>query len=347
MRDRARGDLGRDPGVLVLGGATATGKSSLAADLARAVGGAVVSADSRQVYRGLEIGTAQPDERLRALAPHFLLGFLSPAAEYSAGRYGEDARRVTVALRRRGLPVVLCGGTGLYLRAALGGLFRERARRIGARSVPGSAPLEAVGDGVARRERRVELARRWESEGPTALHAELSRVDPPLARRVQLRDRPRVLRGLAFHAETGERLSAIWAAQRAQGRGPTDAAEPGGSQGALRFALSLPVRTLESRIRERLERMLEAGLLEEARALHGRYGGRPPASLTAVGYPELFRHFQGEASLDEALGRMLVRTRQYAKRQRTWFRNQDGYRSLPAGGEALAVLLDAWRERLA
>jgi tRNA dimethylallyltransferase len=345
--DRAQGDLARDPGVLILGGATATGKSSLAADLARAVGGAVVSADSRQVYRGLEIGTAQPDERLRALAPHFLIGFLSPAADYSAGRYGADARRVTAALRRRGLPVVLCGGTGLYLRAALGGLFRERARRIGARAVPGSGPLEAVGESVARGERRAALARRWEREGPAALHAELSRIDPPLAHRVQTRDRQRVLRGLAFHAETGERLSASWVPQRAEGRCPSEAAEPDGSRGALRFALTLPVRVLESRIRERLERMLETGLLEEGRSLHGRYAERPPTSLTAVGYPELFRYFEGEASLEEARGRMLVRTRQYAKRQRTWFRNQDGYRSLSAGEEALAIMLDAWRERLA
>jgi tRNA dimethylallyltransferase len=188
-----------------------------------------------------------------------------------------------------------------------------------------------VGESVARGERRAALARRWEREGPAALHAELSRIDPPLAHRVQTRDRQRVLRGLAFHAETGERLSASWVPQRAEGRCPSEAAEPDGSRGALRFALTLPVRVLESRIRERLERMLETGLLEEGRSLHGRYAERPPTSLTAVGYPELFRYFEGEASLEEARGRMLVRTRQYAKRQRTWFRNQDGYRSLSAG----------------
>ncbi len=353
------GALARDPGVLVLGGPTAAGKSEIAAELARRLGGAVVCADSRQVYRGLEIGTAQPDLRLRGLSPHFLAGFLSPEAGYSAGRYGDDARRVIGALRARGVPVLLCGGTGLYLRAALGGLFREEPLRSSAADL-GAAPLpDRAAPARAGRVPRAALTGRWEKEGGAALHAELARLDPALARRVHPGDRQRVLRGLAFHAATGGRLSRAWEegvtgcsgtphdGARCRPNGTPASGERETGPGALRFRLELSARELEVRIHARLESMLRAGLMGEARALHDRYGDDPPASLNAVGYSELFRHFEGKVSLDTALARIQLRTRQYAKRQRTWFRRQDGYLPLPAGEDALEALLAAWRARLA
>jgi tRNA dimethylallyltransferase len=347
--------ISRDPGVLVLGGPTGTGKSELAAALASAIGGAVVSADSRQVYRGLEIGTAQPDAHQRARAPHFLVGFLSPAAEYSAGRYGDDARRTVASLRARGIPVVLCGGTGLYLRSALGGLFRELEPGPSSRDAAAGIRAGPIGEGAYRRGRRAALVRRWGREGADALHAELALVDPALASRLHPGDRQRVLRGLSFHAESGRPLSRAWSGDAVAGASMQECV-PGASRetppigepgaGALRFRLELPIRELEQRIRARLEGMLRAGLVGEARALQERYGDDPPASLNAVGYPELFRHFRGGVSLDEALGRILLRTRQYAKRQRTWFRHQDDYRGLPAGEGALDLLRHAWLERL-
>jgi tRNA dimethylallyltransferase len=344
-----------DSGVLVLGGPTASGKSDVAADLAQRVGGAVVCADSRQVYRGLEIGTAQPDRRQRERAPHFLTGFLSPAAPYSAGGYGEDAGRVVAALRGRGVPVVLCGGTGLYLRAALGGLFRQE-------SAPASAQASRADAGAARPAgahgpERAALARRWEEEGGAALHAELARLDPALARRVPETDRQRVLRGLAFHAATGRPLSAAWERADAGSGDPSEGAVAVESSAALngevrracaslRFWLAPAAPELDARIRTRLDGMLEAGLVEEARALHERYGQDSPASLNAVGYSELFGYLEGRISLDTAVTRIGLRTRQYAKRQRTWFRHQDGYVALPGAAGAVETLLAAWRPGL-
>jgi tRNA dimethylallyltransferase len=346
---------GADLGVLVLGGPTAGGKSEVAAELAHSVGGAVVSGDSRQLYRGLEIGTAQPDAALRERAPHFLVGFLSPAAEYSAGSFAEDVRRVVWALRRRRTPVVLCGGTGLYLRAALGGVFREPAR---ARSAAGAAPSRsercsgAVGT-RARRAVRAALEARWQREGAQALHAELARVDPFLARRLHPHDRQRVLRGLEFHAARGMPLSEAWTeiASGSRERDPlASSMEPAQLDAAAalrvapRYRLELPAAELEARIEARLEGMLRRGLLEEARELFECYGDDPPRSLDAVGYPELFRHFRGETDLEETLRSILLRTRRYAKRQRTWFRHQDGYQPVRAGESAVPILLRAWRE---
>ena len=316
---------GADPRVLVLGGPTASGKSELAAELAAAVGGAVVSADSRQVFRGLEIGTAQPGAELRGRAPHYLVGFLSPGARYSAGRYGRDARRVLRALLARGIPAVLCGGTGLYLRAALEGVLGGAEERE-------DDPAAAAARPAVRR----ELLVRWRAQGPRALHADLARVDPALAARLHPRDRQRVLRGLEYWTLHGAPLSAARAA----------AARRGGTGGALRLWLDVAPAELERRIAERLEAMLGAGLLDEARALLARYGADPPASLEAVGYAELFAHLRGELTLPDALEAVRRRTRLYAKRQRTWFRHQDGYLPVAAGPEALPLLLRRWRERM-
>ncbi|MBA2565621.1 MAG: tRNA (adenosine(37)-N6)-dimethylallyltransferase MiaA [Gemmatimonadetes bacterium] len=312
----------------MVGGATATGKSEVAAELAAELGGVVISADSRQVYRGLEIGTAQPHARLRELAPHRLVGFLSPAASYSAGQYGDDARRVLAILAAAGRPAVLCGGTGLYIRAALRGL-----------AGPHAPPRE-------RRNRREALARRWAVEGAEAMHAELARVDPGLATRIHSHDRQRVLRGLEFYAEHAMPLSAAWreagfSATEERPRGNGVAPAPIAS---LRYRLELSGAELDRRIAERLAVMLREGLVEEARALRARYGDDTPRSLEAVGYAELFAHFRGEVRLDEALERIRVRTRRYAKRQRTWFRNQDDYAPVPAERCACSAILSAWRK---
>jgi tRNA dimethylallyltransferase len=301
----------------VIGGPTASGKSALAAEIAAAVGGAVVSADSRQAYRGLAIGSAQPGAELLRAAPHHLLAFLSPRAAYGAGDYGADARRVVAALAARGVPAVLCGGTGLWLRAAVHGSPPDEG---GARP-----PL------AARRRRRAGLAERWSREGALALHAELARVDPRLAARLHPADRQRVLRGLEYHAERGAPLSASWRASAA------------GLAGAVLVRLELPTPELDRRIAARLEAMLSAGFLDEARRLRARYGDDPPPALTALGYRELFEALRGERSPDGALEAVRVRTRRYAKRQRTWFRRQDGYEPVPADGRAASTILERWR----
>ena len=304
---------------LVLGGPTASGKSALAADLAAAVGGAVVSADSRQAYRGMAVGSAQPGPGILCRAPHHLIGFLSPRAAYGAGEYGADARRVLAALSARGIPAVLCGGTGFWLRAAVRGVPPEGTAR---------PPL------AVRRRRRAALAARWSREGPEACHAELARVDPALAVRVHPRDRQRVLRGLEHHAERDGPLSASWR--------PAAPALPD----AVLVRLELAPAELDRRITRRLETMLSAGLVDEARALRARYGDAPPAALSALGYQELFAALRGERSLDDALEAVRLRTRRYAKRQRTWFRRQDGYEPVAADERALPRILARWAAAL-
>jgi tRNA dimethylallyltransferase len=258
---------------------------------------------------------------------------------------------VITALRGRGAPVVLTGGTGLYLRAALGGLFGEPE--------PDAPPHEASAAELTgtRRLVRSTLARRWEAEGAEALHAELARVDPGLARALHPRDRQRVLRGLEFHAASGRPLSVARrtatssrsvALEKPAPRADRAAAPAprGEALRALRIRLELDPEANDLRIARRVERMLEAGLLEEGRALLDRYGGALPPGSSALGYPEVLRHLRGELSLDEGLRGIVTRTRQYAKRQRTWFRHQDAYEPVPAGERAFFHILAAWRERL-
>jgi len=274
--------------VAVLAGPTAVGKTRVALALAPEVGAEIINADSLQVYRELDIGTAKPTPEERALVPHHLIDIVAPDEPYDAARYLQDGRRVIGELARRGVPPLVVGGTGLYIKALLSGLF------------PDGGKYEDV-----RRRLRQELA----ALGLPALYARLGRLDPETARRLTPGDTYRILRALEVVEGSGTPLSVLAAAHRFADR-PYE---------TLKLGLTLPREELYARIEARVEAMLAAGWLEEVRRLLSRY---PPnlKPLRALGYRHLVAYLKGETGLAEAVAAIKRDTRRYAKRQLTWFR---------------------------
>ena len=272
---------------VVLLGATAGGKSEIALHLARIVGGEIVGADSRQIYRGLEIGTAAPSAADRAVAPHHFASFLAPDEIYSAGRYAREAAPVVDEIAARGRVPIVVGGSGLYLRALLDGLFEgpERDPAI-----------------------RAELDDRLKREGLDALRAELSRVDPVALASILPNDSVRVIRALEVHALTGRPISELRRERRRSG------------MVARRFGIRWRREPLATRIANRIHDQLRDGfLVQTLELIEAGYGPEAPG-LHTLGYRELLLHLRGTMSLDEAVGTIALRTRQLAKRQETWFR---------------------------
>lgn len=278
--------------VIVIGGPTASGKSALALAIAREFGGAVINADSMQLYDALPILTAQPSAADKARAPHLLYGVLPPEQVGSAQLWREMALRAIDETRGRGLLPVVVGGTGLYLRALMHGL----------------SPMPDIPEDVRRRVRAL-----WEQEGAQGVRARLERLDPQAAARLKPGDRQRQLRALEVVEATGKPLSE-WQEGAAQG-----------APSSLRF-LRLVLRPEREALRQvigaRFEKMITDGALDEVRALLARPIPADRPLLRALGMPELARHVRGEIPLEQALSLAVISTRQYAKRQDTWFRHQ-------------------------
>jgi len=295
-------------GFLILG-PTASGKSAAAMTVARAIPSEIVSVDSAQVYRGMDIGTAKPSRAEREAVPHHLIDVVDPAESYSAARFAEDARRLVPQIRARGRLALLVGGTMLYARALTEGLH----------ALPRADP------GI-----RARLEHEAARDGWPALHARLARVDPATAARLQPADAQRIQRALEVFELTGAPMSLLLAAA-------PDAAAPPGAPGApgtaagraaargerwVKIALEPSDRgVLHERIAARLRRMIDAGLLDEVRSLRARpdlHAGLP--SMRCVGYRQLWEHLEGRYDLDTAIQRAIAATRQLAKRQLTWLR---------------------------
>jgi tRNA dimethylallyltransferase len=270
-------------------GATCSGKTSLAIAVAKRGELEIVSADSRQVYRRLDAGTAKPTAAERRAVPHHLIDVVEPSETYTAARFGREARAAAGEIRARGRTPFLVGGSGLYLRAAEEGLF---------------AGPEA--DSELRR----ELVAEAEASGDEALHAKLAGVDPEAAARLHPGDRVRVIRALEVHAATGIPLSEHHRRHR----------ESLVTDRLLRFGIEWPARLLERRIEARVERMLSEGWVEEVRRLLAEGVSPDAPAFRALGYAEVLGLVRGEIDTDEARRRVILTTRQFAKRQRTWFR---------------------------
>jgi tRNA dimethylallyltransferase len=281
------------PATVILGGPTASGKSALAAALARALDGTVINADSMQVYRELPVLTAQPSAADRAAVPHRLYGFLPVTERCSAGRWATLARAEIDAARRDARLPIVVGGTGLYLRALTDGL----------------APVPEIPAAV-----RDAARQRLAAIGKAAFHAELGRRDPEMAARIRPADPQRMVRAWEVIEATGRSL-ADWQAQ------PN--ASP--AAGAFTKLMLLPERSrLYLACDARFAAMVERGALEEARGVmsHGDTPTLP--GLKALGLRDLIRHIRGEISLEAAIAAGQQATRRYAKRQMTWFRHQFG-----------------------
>jgi len=265
-------------------GPTASGKGSLARALAGRLGAELLSVDSMKVYRRMDVGTAKPTREARLAVAHHLIDLVDPHEEFSAARYLEHADRAEAEVRSRGREPLFVGGTALYLKALRQGMFSDPGRDPDLRRALGSVA---------------------EREGAEALHRRLRSVDPVAADRIHPHDRKRIIQ--VYHA-TGLPISALQTQFTSKGRR------------ACWLAIRWSRSTLNRRIDERVGRMMKAGFLEEVERLDqdDAFG---KTSREAIGYRELLAHLAGRCSLGESVERIKVRTRQFARRQATWFRS--------------------------
>ena len=273
--------------MIVVIGPTAAGKSDVAVRLAQEVDGEVVSADSMQVYRGFDIGTGKITAEEQKGIPHHLLDVADPDEAFSAARFVELADEAVSGIVDRGRRVVVAGGTGLYVRALLRGLFESPPR-----------------DEALRQEHKQRAA----EQGTAALHRRLAEVDPEAAARINENDLVRISRALEVFQQTGQTISALQQAHRlADPRYP-----------AVMLGVNPPRDELWQRIERRVQLMMEAGWLEEVRRLvHAGHQDAHP--MGALGYRQLSAHLRGELDLEEAVRQTVRDTRRFARRQMTWF----------------------------
>jgi tRNA dimethylallyltransferase len=277
------------PRIIVICGPTAAGKTAAGIEVARAVGGEIVSADSMQVYRYMDIGTAKPTAAEQAAVRHHLIDVADPDEPFDAAAYMTRARRALAELIRRGRPPVVVGGTGLYIKALLYGLFRSEARN---------------------RDVRARLRAEADAAGTAALHARLEACDPEAAARLHPNDRARILRALEVFEVTGRPISELQRAHRF-GEAPFR---------ALKIGLSLERETLYRRIDRRVEAMLAAGLEAEVRGLLARGYGPQLKPMQSIGYSHMAACIAGRVDMGECIRTLQRDTRRFAKRQLTWFR---------------------------
>ncbi len=303
--------------VVVIGGPTASGKTAVAIELAVRFGGEIVNADSMQVYRGMDVGTAKPSAAERASVPHHLIDIVAPDEAYHAARFADDAAAAIAAIRGRGRVPVLTGGTGLYIRAALFGLHSGVGRDPGFRKA-----LES------------EHARATAAGEPARLHQRLAEVDPTSAARLHPNDLVRIIRALEIHATTGRSATAVYRETTPRAR-----------YDALFLALDPGREALALRIDARCEAMIAGGLLQEMRRLRDAGYGPELASMRAIGYRHMQPVIDGQATLANVLDAMKRDTHQFARRQRTWFRGEAGVEWMdPSQSGAIAARVEAFLE---
>lgn len=297
------------PLLPVVAGPTASGKTACAVALCRLAGGEVVSADSMQVYRGMEVLSAVPEQGERGGIPHHLMGVVDPALRYTADAYRADAKACIAEILGRGKLPVLCGGTGLYINAVTRPMsFSQQSDEAM------HAELMAMGE---------------TPEGRRRLHEMLRAVDPESAARLHENDVRRVSRAIEIYRLTG--LTQTEQIRR-------DRERPGDYREII-FAPDWPRDVLYSRIDQRVDEMLSRGLVEEVRRLMADENGHPTA-VQAIGYKEIAAALRGEVSMEKAVYWMKQATRNFAKRQLTWFRHDDRVIWLPAQGRSAESLAE-------
>ncbi len=306
------GDAVVAPPVVAVLGPTASGKSALGLALAEELDGEILCCDSMQVYLGLDIGTAKPTPAERIAIPHHLLDLVPPGEQFHAAAWAEGARAIIAEVRARGRLPIIVGGTGLYFRALVKGLF--------------AAPRP---DPAIRARHQAEAA----ELGIPALYERLSQVDPEAATKILPGDLLRISRALEVFEQTATPISKL--------RRQSAAAPP--SLRVFSIVLEFAMASLRPRIAARVDAMMSAGFLEEVGALRaaGHGGAR---AMQALGYKQLGRHLDGALALDEAVAEIKSATAAYARRQRTWFRREDVHLRAfePLVPAALAHLIRGW-----
>jgi len=300
-----------DPLLVVILGPTASGKTALSLSLAGKFHGEIVNCDSVAMYREFDIGTAKPSLAERARAPHHLFDCVDPMQDVTAGEYARQARQILQEINSRGhLPIVV-GGTGLYLRALLEGLFAGPKRS---------------------EELRERLRKRASKRGSPYLHKILSRLDPAAAAKIHPNDTPKLIRAIEVCLASRRKMSQLWQ----QGRDPLRGFR------ILRLGLDADRAALYARINQRAEQMFEQGLIEETKRLLDRYGTRA-RPLGSLGYRQTVEFLRGDLTREQALQMIQQAHRNYAKRQMTWFRQEPEVTWYRAFGEEPEVQREVQR----
>jgi len=278
------------PKLVVVLGPTAVGKSEVALELAAHINGEIINADSQQVYRQMDIGTAKPSTKLRQKIPHHVIDVVDPDEEFNVARYRELATASIHDVQKRGKQAIVCGGTGLYIKALTRGLFLGPAQNAGIRA---------------------EITLKAQRDGLTSLYERLGQIDPSATSWIHPNDRQRIIRALEVYESTGKPMSE-W--QKEHGFGET-------SFTTLKIGLDRQRAELYDRINQRCDQMIEAGLVDEVKGLLARGYGLDLKPLRSVGYRHIGLFLMGKMSLEEAVFLMKRDTRRLAKRQLTWFRS--------------------------
>ena len=295
--------------IITIEGPTGAGKSSLAIELAKALDTQIISSDSRQVYRYLDIGTAKVKQAQQKEIKHHLIDIINPDQSYNAGLFAADASAIIAKLRQEDKIPIICGGTGLYIRSLLEGLFQHPAIDT------------AIREG---------LRLRLHVEGLSELYSELSKLDPSFAQRIGPKDPQRTLRGLEIFQATGKTISQHWAEQNNKN-----------AYNAFRILIMPPREQLYEKINLRLREMVEQGLPEEILSVLERGYSWDDPGLNSLGYKEFRPHFDGDASIAECAILAAQHHRNYAKRQSTWYRKVSFDLTIPSSCFNLSDVLRA------
>ena len=281
--------MAASPSIIAMIGPTAAGKSAIALELAARLGAEILSVDSMQVYRAMDIGTAKPTAAERACVRHHGIDVVDPIEIFTVARYVEHADEVIRSATSRATPLIAVGGTPLYFKALFEGMFDGPGADDSIRARLSQEPLEV-------------------------LHARLSQIDPAAATRIHVNDRKRLVRALEVHELTGQPISSF----------QTEWTSGAARHDALWFGLSWGRDVLNRRINARVKSMIDAGWVDEIRGLLERFGRFSKTASEATGYHELIEHVEGRLSLDDAIEQIKIATRQLARRQMKWLRRFPG-----------------------
>jgi tRNA dimethylallyltransferase len=279
--------------ILTILGPTASGKTKVSLEIADIIKGEIISADSRQIYRFMDIGTAKPGLEERKKIPHHLIDLVNPDEYFSAADYSTKAREAIKNILGRGKEPIVVGGSGLYLRALFKGIFKGPGRDEKLRS---------------------ELNQRAERLGIESLYTELEKKDPEAAKKIGPHNLVRIIRALEVYELTGKKISVL----QKKGEYPPEEYD------FVKIGFELDREHLYQRIDQRVEQMIKAGLVAEVKSLKEKGYDLRFAPLRTFGYKEIFHYLDGNMSLDEAVQNIKLETRHYAKRQITWFKKEEG-----------------------